>query len=158
VAQLRKGTIVSLPSLRTKIRREDLPAGECLCDYCSAKCCKYFALPIEMPTEARDWEFIRWYLMHEAATIFKEDDTWYLLVHTKCKHLQSDNRCGAYYTRPTICREYSTENCEYEDEWLYEQYLETSEQVVEYAEAVLPRKRGKSIRSAKPPALPVLVG
>lgn len=141
-----------------KLRREDLPPGDVLCNHCSAKCCKYFALPIEQPTTRDDWEFIRWFLLHDAATLFREDDDWYLLVHTPCKHLQADNRCGIYHTRPQVCREYSTDECEYEDDWLYEQYLETAEQAAEYAEAILPRKRGQSIRSPKPPMLPVLMG
>ena len=58
-------------------------------------------------------------------------------------------------TRPQICRDYSTDNCEYEDDWVYEQYFETPEQVEEYMEAVLPPKRGQSIRSPQP-GLPVL--
>jgi Fe-S-cluster containining protein len=142
--------------VKPKLRREQIPAGDVLCDHCTAKCCRYFALPIDEPTTLEDWEFIRWYLLHDAATVFKEDDTWYLLVHTECKHLQADNRCGIYDTRPLICREYSTDNCEYEDDWLYEQYIETAEQAFEYAEAILPRKKGVSIRSTRPPLLPVL--
>jgi uncharacterized protein len=141
-----------------KLRRDQLAPGDVLCNHCSAKCCRYFALPIDDPTTQEDWEFIRWFLLHEGATLFKEDDSWYLLVHTTCKHLMSDNRCGIYHTRPQICREYSTENCEYEDDWLYEQYLETAEQAAEYAEALLPRKKGQSIRSPQPPLLPVLNG
>ncbi len=43
-----------------------------------------------------------------------EDGTWYILVHTKCKHLRDDNLCGIYETRPQICRDYTTDNCEYE--------------------------------------------
>lgn len=139
-----------------KLGREHLPSGACLCDYCTAKCCRYFALPIDTPTEERDWQFVRWFLMHDAAAVFKEDDHWYLLIHTACKHLQSDNRCGIYHDRPEICREYSTDNCEYEDDWLYEQYLETSEQVSEYMEAVLPPKKGRGLRSPPPVPLKVL--
>jgi len=139
----------------TKIKREDLPAGKVLCEYCTAKCCRYFALPIETPEELSDFEYIRWYLLHGGASVFKEDDDWYLLVHTECKHLQSNNMCGIYETRPQICREYTTDNCEYEDEYTYEFYLETAEQVAEYTEAVLQPKR-KSIRSRKPELLPVL--
>jgi Fe-S-cluster containining protein len=148
--------IVKSDLVPTKMRREDLPAGDVLCDHCSAKCCRYFALPIEEPTAREDWEFVRWYLLHDAATVFMEEGDWYLLVHTECKHLQSDNRCGIYHTRPTICQEYSTNDCEYEDDWLYDRYLETAEQAGEYAEAVLPREKGQSIRSPKPPLLPVL--
>ena len=140
----------------TRPRREDLRAGEHLCGYCTAKCCRYFALPIETPTSRRDLDFIRWYLLHDRASVFVEDETWYLLVHTACKHLQPDNRCGIYATRPQICREYSTDNCEYEEGWTYEYYFETPEQVEEYAQAVYPPKRGESIRSPKPELLPCL--
>ena len=141
---------------KKRIPRTQVPPGESLCDYCTAKCCRYFALPIETPTAKQDFDFIRWYLLHEYATVFTEDDDWYLLVHTPCKHLQDDHRCGIYHTRPQICRDYSTDNCEYEDSWVYERYLETSEQVAEYAEAVLKRPKGESIRSPRPELLPVL--
>jgi len=146
-------TDVKLP----KLRRDQLSAGDVLCNHCSAKCCRYFALPIEEPTTHEDWEFVRWYLLHGGATVFKEDGTWYLLVHSACKELQSDNRCGIYHDRPMICREYSTNDCEYEDDWLYEAYLETAEQAGEFAEAILPRKKGESIRGPQPALLPLLV-
>jgi Fe-S-cluster containining protein len=138
-------------------RREDVPAGASLCDHCTAKCCKYYALPIETPTTRKDFDYIRWYLLHGETTVFIEEDTWYLLVHTVCKHLQPDNRCGIYETRPRICREYTTVNCEFEDDWIYERYFETSEQVEEYMEAVLQPKKGARVqRSRKPALLPVL--
>jgi Fe-S-cluster containining protein len=114
--------------LKPKLRRDELKPGEVLCSHCTAKCCRYFALPIEDPTTREDWEFIRWYLLHGGATVFKEDGSWYLLVHSECKHLESDNRCGIYHTRPQICREYTTDNCEYEENWTYQQYFETPEQ------------------------------
>jgi Fe-S-cluster containining protein len=141
---------------KPKLRREQLAPGEVLCAHCTAKCCRYFALPIELPETFAEWEYIRWYLLHHGATVFREDDTWYLLVHSECKHLLSDNRCGIYDTRPQICRDYSTKDCEYEDDWLYDGYLETAEQAAEFAEATLPRKKGQSIRSPKPPLLPVI--
>lgn len=145
-----------MDSDRSKPRREDLKPGEVLCEHCTAKCCRYFALPIETPTELRDFEYIRWYLLHGRATVFSEGETWYLLVHTVCKHLQPDNRCGIYETRPQICREYTTDACEYEDAWTYERYFETPEQVAEYSEAVLRTRPGQGIRSPRPPLLPVL--
>jgi uncharacterized protein len=140
---------------RTKPRREDLPPGDVLCDHCTAKCCKYFALPLDEPTDQEDFEFIRWFLLHDQAAVFTEEGTWYLLVHTQCKHLQPDNRCGIYATRPPVCREYSTDNCEYEDDWVYDHYFETSEQVEEYMEAVLGPTDG-DIRSPRPALLPIL--
>jgi uncharacterized protein len=144
-------TAATLP----KIRREDVPTDRVLCEYCTAKCCRYFALPIETPETFKDFEYVRWYLLHDRASVFKEDEDWYLLVHTVCEHLQADNRCGIYETRPPICREYTIKNCEYEDDWTYEFYLETAEQVEEYRDAVV-QKKGRSIRSAQPPLLPVV--
>ncbi len=144
-----------LPTIRLKPRRDQLQPGESLCDHCSAKCCKYFALPIDTPKDRQDYDYIRWYLLHEGASVFVDEGIWHLLVHSRCRHLQSDNRCGIYETRPQICRDYTTDKCEYEDDWVYEQYFETPEQVEEYMEAVLPKKRGESIRSPRP-GLPVL--
>jgi uncharacterized protein len=144
---------IALPPI--KPRREQVPAETCLCDHCTAKCCRYFALPIEEPETFEDFEYIRWFLLHERASVFKEDENWYLLVHTTCRHLQPDNRCGIYETRPKICQEYSTKDCEYEDDWTYDFYLETADQVAEYMEAVL-QEEGQSIRSKKPPLLPIL--
>ncbi len=145
-----EATVVRKPA------RHELKPGEVLCDYCTAKCCRYFALPIEKPKTRRDFDFVRWYLLHGHATVFTENDVWYILVHTVCRHLQPDQRCGIYDTRPQICREYSTRECEYDDDWVYDRYFETPEQVEEYADAVLPRRRGRSIRSQKPPLLPIV--
>jgi Fe-S-cluster containining protein len=133
-----------------KLHREDLKPGEILCSYCTAKCCRYFALPIDIPETWSEFEYIRWYLLHDRATVFVEDESWYLLVHTKCKHLGDDHRCGIYETRPKICRDYTTKNCEYEDDWVYDHYWETPEQVEEYAEAVLGPRKGGDFRSPKP--------
>jgi Fe-S-cluster containining protein len=144
-----------LPTIRLKPRRDQLQPGESLCDHCTAKCCKYFALPIDTPTERQDYDYIRWYLLHNGASVFVDEGTWYLLVHSPCRHLLADNRCGIYETRPQICRDYTTDKCEYEDDWVYEQYFETPEQVEEYMDVVLPRKRGESIRSPRP-GLPLL--
>ena len=141
--------------LPRQLRRKEIPKDHCLCDYCSAKCCRYFALAIETPEEFADFEYIRWFLLHDRATVFRDGEDWYILVHTTCRHLQADNRCGIYDTRPQICRDYSTKDCEYEDDWTYDFYLERAEQVSEYVEAVI-QEKGKSIRSAQPPLLPIV--
>ena len=140
------------PPARHKPRRHEAPAGVCLCEFCTAKCCRYFALPLDDPENWKDFENIRWFLLHDRAAVFVEDGTWYILVHTACRHLRPDNLCGIYHTRPDICRSYSTKNCEYEDDWVYDHYWELPEQVAEYAEAVLGPRRGRSFRSPKPSA------
>ncbi len=136
---------------RPKPHRDDLAPGEGLCSHCPAKCCKYFALPIETPTQWEDFEYIRWYLLHDRAAVFTEDGDWYLLVYGRCRHLREDNLCAIYEERPRVCREYNTKDCEYEDAWVYDQYFETPEQIEEYAEALsLGPRKGKAVRSPKP--------
>jgi Fe-S-cluster containining protein len=126
-------------------KKSEVPKGDCLCDYCTAICCRYFALPIDTPEESKD-----------RASVFVDDGVWYLLVHTNCKHLQSDFRCGIYETRPQICRDYTTEQCEYDEDTVYDMYFETAEQVAEYAEARVIAPYTENIRSPEPPMLPVL--
>ena len=132
--------------------REQLPPCESPCAHCSAKCCRYFALQIDTPTEWRDFEYLRWFLLHERVAVFVEDGGWYLLVAEPCRHLRDDGLCAIYEDRPLICREYKTDNCEYEDDWVYEKYFGTAEQVMEYAEAVLGPRAGQGHRSPKPSA------
>lgn len=124
-----------------KFPREKLKPGECLCSYCTAKCCRYFALPIEEPTTWKEFDYLRWFMMHGRVSLFVEEKVWYLMVHADCQHLLPDHRCGTYETRPQVCREYSITNCEYEDDAVYEKFFETPEQIWEYAEAVMPPRR-----------------
>lgn len=150
-----------IQSTTPRLRRADFPEAANLCDHCTAKCCHYFALPIDEPTERQDFDYIRWYLLHDRASVFVDDGTWYLLVHTTCKHLRDDYRCGIYETRPRICRQYTTDACEFESDWCYEQYFETPEQIDEYAEAMFgpdPVTKGTPqgcIRGRKPTGLPL---
>ena len=135
---------------RPTIRRKDLKPGEVLCDYCTARCCRYFAFPIEKPKSEQDFDHLRWYMLHGRVAIFVEDETWYLMVYADCKHIQPDHRCGIYETRPQICRSYSTDNCEYDDDSVYDKFFETPEQLWEYAQAVLRLKKGRKFSPAPP--------
>jgi Fe-S-cluster containining protein len=142
---------------RIKPPRESVPKTENLCAFCTVKCCRYFALPIDTPTEPKDFDYLRWYLLHEQASVFLDEGIWYLLVHTTCRHLQDDYRCGIYHTRPQICREYSTDNCEYDDSYVYEGYFELPDQVQEYFEARFTSDpEDPHFRSPKPEMFPIL--
>ena len=139
------------PKPARRPKKSEVPP-ERLCEFCDAKCCRYFALPIDKPSTFEEFDYVRWYLLHERASVFVEDGDWFLLVHTPCKELGPDNRCRIYETRPQICREYSTARCEYDDLFLFEQYFETPEQVEEYAVATLGPRPGttSTAKSAKP--------
>lgn len=147
----------TLPTAK-RFTRADLQPGDCLCNHCAAKCCQYFSLPIETPTEWRDFDFIRWFMIHGRVSIFVDGDSWYLMVHSACRHLLPDNRCGIYHDRPEICREYSTDNCEFDEDGCHDKFFETPEQIVEYAEALLPPRRRPAATTPEVPKslLPIL--
>lgn len=115
--------------------------ADCLCDRCTALCCRYFALEIDTPESPEDFDDVRWYLAHESVHVFIEDDKWHISVQTRCQYLRDDNRCGTYEDRPKICRQYSTENCDYHiGEYDYQQYFTTPEQLEAYAQATLGKR------------------
>lgn len=87
--------------------------GSVLCEHCTAACCRYLALPIDTPASARDYDDIRWYLLHQSVTVFVEEGEWYVQFQTKCKELGEDSLCSIYETRPKMCNEYEAGSCDY---------------------------------------------
>ncbi|MFO0839514.1 MAG: YkgJ family cysteine cluster protein [Phycisphaerae bacterium] len=121
-----------------------------LCEHCTGLCCRYIALPLDPPETARDFDDIRWYLLHEGIAVFVEDGDWYLAVYATCRHLQADNRCGIYATRPRICREYTTDNCDYHSgDYNWEHHFACPQHLDEYLIAHPPRVRRKKRRSGR---------
>lgn len=120
------------------------------CHLCPAICCNYFALQIDTPTSRKDFENLRWYLMHQKVHVFVDAGKWYLQVWTPCQHLQPDNRCGIYETRPDICREYGTDtegtvNCHAtsESNSEYEVLFTEATQIEEYYQGWYQKRYGK---------------
>ncbi len=109
-------------------------AKKILCDKCTGLCCRYFALPIDTPSDPEDYDDIRWYLCHEDITVFVEDGDWYININNKCRYLrEKDYKCDIYNKRPTICRKYSHKDCDYTDgEYDYELHFTDDKQMEEY--------------------------
>jgi Fe-S-cluster containining protein len=125
-------------------------SSSCLCDQCSALCCRYFVLEIDAPETRRAYDDIRWYLVHENVFVFIEKRKWYLGIYSRCKHLQPDNRCGIYETRPTICRSYSTDNCDYHGgDYDWDVLFSSAEQLEQYGKEKLAEAREKEQRRKK---------
>jgi len=125
-------------------------SSPCLCDQCSALCCRYFVLEIDTPETRRQYDDIRWYLVHQNVFVFIEKRKWYLGVYSRCKHLQEDNRCGIYKTRPRICREYSTDNCDYHGgEYDWQVLFSSAEQLAQYADEQLAKRAQKRRREKR---------
>ncbi|TWT41920.1 hypothetical protein RAS1_30440 [Phycisphaerae bacterium RAS1] len=122
-----------------------------LCEHCTAVCCRYIALPIDTPKDREDFDYVRWYLMHEGIGVFVEDGDWYITMSTSCRHVQADNRCGVYATRPKICREYTTESCDYHSgDYNWSQHFTCPEHLDVYVREYFKNKRKAStIRKTK---------
>ena len=57
--------------------------GSILCEHCAAACCRYLALPIDKPTTKRDYDDIRWYLMHEGVSVFVEESDQRTIIRVR---------------------------------------------------------------------------
>jgi Fe-S-cluster containining protein len=133
--------------------------GCVLCEQCAAACCRYIALPIDKPRTARDYDDIRWYVMHQGVSVFVEDGDWYCQFQTRCRSLGADNRCTIYQARPEICREYEPGNCDYAGgTYGYDHYFTHPRQIEEFylkktgkrlppIDSAGPRRRKKSARA-----------
>jgi Fe-S-cluster containining protein len=115
------------------------------CHLCTARCCKYIALEIDRPTTPRGYDQIRWFLLHEGVVVWVQEGDWYLEMRSRCRHLEPDNSCGIYETRPDLCREYGVPSlggeCEfYSDGSEYELYFDSAEKFEAWAKGEQERR------------------
>lgn len=128
-----------------------------LCEHCTAVCCRYIALPIDTPTEQSEFDAIRWYLLHDGIMVFVEDGDWYICMSTTCRHLRPDHLCGIYETRPQICRDYSTANCDYHSgDYGWSHHFTAPEHLDEYVRLHFRPKAQKKAASRRKPGRPGL--
>ena len=135
---------------------ESLAVGKVLCEHCTAACCRYVALPIDTPENARDFDDMRWYVMHENIAVFVEEGDWFIQIHNPCRNVQADGRCRIYATRPAICREYTPAECDYHigDE-PRGPYFDNPEELMAFAREFLRRREsGPNGRAGRKSARP----
>jgi uncharacterized protein len=137
-------------------RRKGVPFAQSKCGSCIALCCRYFALEIDRPTVPKDFENLRWYLLHERVNVFVEGRRWYVQIFNKCAALGADFKCTIYETRPAICREYDNEVCD-KDEALGEstsdQLFRSVGELEAYRDGWVLRYRAKQRRERRATAL-----
>jgi Fe-S-cluster containining protein len=105
-----------------------------LCARCEGTCCRYVALPVDIPKTKQDLDDIRWYLAHKGVSVFVEKGEWYINFASKCRHLHQDKHtCDIYQKRPKICRNYRTSKCDLAaSEYDYELHFTDDAQMEEY--------------------------
>ena len=129
-----------------------LPNTESLCDQCVGLCCRYFAFAVDKPETKRDFDDIRWYMLHEDTIVFVEKGEWFVQINRKCKALLPDNRCSVYENRPAICRAYTTHACDWHgDEYEYDHLFTEPEQIEQFGKDYLAKKRKRRAAARKEP-------
>ena len=118
---------------------------------CGGGCCTYFSLPLDTPRTDRDFDDVRWYLMHDDTHVYKLEGTWFLLSMRRCKYLRPDNLCGNYDARPEICREYDPGTCEFTGTVPYDLYFKDD---LELTAWLTQRKKERRARAAAKRARP----
>ena len=87
-----------------------LPQGN-PCEGCD-HCCRYVTIPIERPRSQRDFDNIRWYVLHRNVSVLCDwEGSWMVQFDTPCDWLKG-GRCSHYKHRPEVCREYDPAECE----------------------------------------------
>ncbi len=82
--------------------RKSLPCREC-----GAECCRYMAIEIDTPKTKREYDDIRWYLLHEDVNVFIDhENAWHVELRARCRSLTDHHQCREYDTRPQICRDH----------------------------------------------------
>jgi Fe-S-cluster containining protein len=70
------------------------------------------ALPISAPRTKRDFDEIRWYVLHQNVSVYIDwDGDWMIQFDSPCEWLKG-GRCVHYELRPEICRDHDPAECE----------------------------------------------
>jgi Fe-S-cluster containining protein len=78
------------------------------CDHC----CRYVAIGIPTPRSKRDFDNIRWYILHQNVSVMADwEGQWMVQFDTPCEWLV-EGRCTHYEFRPDVCRDYDPAECE----------------------------------------------
>lgn len=79
-----------------------------LCLTCG-NCCKQMLVHFPAPRDFSRWGSVFRWMEARGVKRAPQYDTPYAfggVIDMPCPHLQPDNRCGIYETRPTVCREF----------------------------------------------------
>ena len=137
-----KNTRKSKRNKKKKMEKEfDSQCSRCI----PAKCCQYFSLEIDTPTSKTDYDDLLWFLAHKDVSIYTQSKSWYLMLHNRCTFLdKKSNLCKIYDKRPRICREHTTDECEYEEDWDFDKHFKSYDELERWL-----LKKGKLKRKKK---------
>ena len=119
------------------------------CSFCKGSiCCTYITQQIETPHSKIDYSNLLWQVSHEHVSVYKDDNSWFLLIEGKCAHLQPNGQCGIYESRPLACREHSNDYCEFDNPSPegFRYYFSTYESLLEHCRKKFKNWDGKKVK------------
>jgi len=83
------------------------------CAKCTALCCTHLLFPSNIPSNKGNLDYYKYTLGFPGIEYIITDNAWALLVHTRCRHLNKENRCSIYNReeRPLHCRYFDPYKC-----------------------------------------------
>ncbi len=85
------------------------------CDLCTnSLCCTYITQKVPGPRSMLDFDHLLWQVSHKNVELYKDSEGWFLLITSRCIHLEKDGRCGIYHQRPQVCRDHTNNYCEFD--------------------------------------------
>lgn len=109
-----------MPQTKTVEIHQSVPGvtltSENKCSYCTQSiCCNYVNIEIDTPRSRADFDQLLWQVAHDNISFYKDEDGWFMTISSRCGFLSDRGECGIYDSRPTICREYTNEFCEFDE-------------------------------------------
>ena len=130
-------------------RKQTVPSVASDCQSCGSRCCTYFCFEIDKPTTFAEFENVRWFIMHQGVTVHIDSaGGWYISIANRCLNLGEDGLCRQYENRPMICRNYTTDGCDFTlGDYEYKAVFTTPEHLENYARARMGSKRYDRIQA-----------
>jgi len=93
-------------------KKPSLPSETATCVECKGLCCTYLNIVVDRPVDQEDVEELLWYQYHASSDLHLDTDGEYsVLFRTPCHQLDKNYLCKIYTRRPSICRQFSINNC-----------------------------------------------
>jgi len=92
----------------------------------------YFSTEIDTPKTARDFDDVLWMLAHRDVEIYTKRSRWYVMVNNPCRFYDPARGCLIYPSRPRICRQHHTDECEFDEEYDFDLHFRSYQDLERY--------------------------
>jgi hypothetical protein len=107
----------------------------------------YFSTEIDAPESMKDFDDILWMIAHRDVEIYTKRGRWYLMVKNPCRFYDPSRGCLIYPSRPRICRQHNTVDCEFDEDYAFDRHFRSYEELERYIRKGAAKRRIHSRRA-----------